>query len=114
MTPLGRTNGMGEDEQLARVLVVEDDEAIAVLVATALRYEGFNVAVASGGREALRAVTDLRPQPTHFPRSGRPASPSSTHDRTVHAVHVCPYGEARTVEGKPMSGLHSGRPNAEA
>jgi two-component system OmpR family response regulator len=45
-----------------RVLVVDDEEAITDLVATALRYEGFEVAVRSSGRGALEAVASFRPQ----------------------------------------------------
>jgi two-component system, OmpR family, response regulator len=45
-----------------RVLVVDDEESITELVATALRYEGFQVAVARTGREAMTAVTFVRPQ----------------------------------------------------
>src|SRR5262245_46838267 len=45
-----------------RVLVVDDEENITDLVAMALRYEQFAVEVAHTGREALRSVTDFRPQ----------------------------------------------------
>lgn len=48
-------------EATARVLVVDDEDAITDLVATALRYEGFDVSVASGGREALSVVRSYRP-----------------------------------------------------
>ena len=44
-----------------RVLVVDDEANITDLVATALRYEGFSVEVASGGRAALTAVGIFRP-----------------------------------------------------
>jgi two-component system, OmpR family, response regulator len=44
-----------------RVLVVDDEESITDLVATALRYEGFQVEVARSGRGALRAATSFRP-----------------------------------------------------
>ena len=44
-----------------RVLVVDDEESITDLVATALRYEGFQVEVARSGRDALAAVTSVRP-----------------------------------------------------
>ena len=49
---------MAED---VRVLVVDDEENITDLLATALRYEGFNVGVAHSGREALRTVGSFRP-----------------------------------------------------
>jgi two-component system OmpR family response regulator len=45
-----------------RILVVDDEPNITDLVATALRYESFEVAVATTGREALHAVPTFRPQ----------------------------------------------------
>ena len=47
---------------MTRILVVDDEPNITDLVATALRYEGFEVSVAAAGREALRAVETFRPQ----------------------------------------------------
>jgi two-component system OmpR family response regulator len=44
-----------------RVLVVDDEANIAELVATALRYEGFEVRTAGDGARALAAVRDLVP-----------------------------------------------------
>jgi len=44
-----------------RVLVVDDEESITDLVATALRYEGFQVEVARSGHGALTAATSFRP-----------------------------------------------------
>src|SRR5882757_4128912 len=44
-----------------RVLVVDDEPNIAELVATALRYEGFEVRTAADGASALAAVRDLAP-----------------------------------------------------
>jgi two-component system OmpR family response regulator len=44
-----------------RVLVVDDEESVAELVATALRYEGFQVEVAASGRAALAEATSFRP-----------------------------------------------------
>ena len=44
-----------------RVLVVDDEATITDLVATALRYEGFDVAVASNGTDALRSAETFRP-----------------------------------------------------
>jgi two-component system OmpR family response regulator len=46
----------------ARVLVVDDETHITDLIATALRYEGFEVASAANGREALSAVESFRPE----------------------------------------------------
>ncbi|MCU1491912.1 MAG: two component transcriptional regulator, winged helix family [Acidimicrobiaceae bacterium] len=49
-------------ESLAnRVLVVDDEPNITDLVATALRYEGFEVAMASNGRGALDQAVGFRP-----------------------------------------------------
>ena len=45
-----------------RVLVVDDEPKIHDLVATALRYEGFDVEIAATGREALSAVDSFRPE----------------------------------------------------
>jgi two-component system OmpR family response regulator len=44
-----------------RVLVVDDEAYITDLVSTAFRYEGFEVAEAHNGRDALRAVSAARP-----------------------------------------------------
>jgi two-component system OmpR family response regulator len=46
----------------ARVLVVDDEDSITDLVATALRYVGFEVAVASNGRQALERAATFRPE----------------------------------------------------
>jgi two-component system OmpR family response regulator len=44
-----------------RVLVVDDEAYITDLVATALRYEGFEVASSGNGRDALALVESFRP-----------------------------------------------------
>ena len=44
-----------------RVVVVDDEPSIVDAVATALRYEGFDVREAATGREALRTVLDFDP-----------------------------------------------------
>jgi len=49
-------NGNGQ-----RILVVDDEPSIVDAVATALRYEGFDVDEAFSGREALDAVTRQEP-----------------------------------------------------
>jgi two-component system OmpR family response regulator len=46
----------------ARILVVDDEPNIANLVATALRYEGFDVETQGTGRGAVEAVRELDPQ----------------------------------------------------
>ncbi len=57
MRPMG-TDGAAEG---VRILVVDDEENITDLVATALRYERFEVEVAHTGRQAMRAVSSFRP-----------------------------------------------------
>src|ERR1700758_4815031 len=44
-----------------RILVVDDEPSIVDAVATALRYEGFEVDEATAGRDALRAVAEREP-----------------------------------------------------
>ena len=44
-----------------RILVVDDEASIVDAVATALRYEGFEVGEARSGREALSAAVQLDP-----------------------------------------------------
>jgi two-component system, OmpR family, response regulator len=50
-----------DSEAPARVLVVDDEANIRDLVATVLRYEGFDVRVAENGRKALSAVRSFDP-----------------------------------------------------
>jgi two-component system OmpR family response regulator len=45
----------------ARILVVDDEPSIVDAVATALRYEGYDVEEAASGRDALAAVTRCEP-----------------------------------------------------
>ena len=49
------------EQSPSRVLVVDDEPNITDLVATALRYEGFDVATAGGGRAAVEQVGSFRP-----------------------------------------------------
>ena len=44
-----------------RILVVDDEPSIVDAVATALRYEGYEVEEAGSGREALAAVARVEP-----------------------------------------------------
>ncbi|WP_067810761.1 response regulator transcription factor [Actinomadura kijaniata] len=46
---------------ILRVLVVDDESYLADLIATALRYEGFDTAVAGTGRAAAELVEAFRP-----------------------------------------------------
>jgi two-component system OmpR family response regulator len=49
------------DRSATRILVVDDEHSIVDAVATALRYEGYEVEEASSGREALAAVARAEP-----------------------------------------------------
>ncbi len=51
----------GAAREGVRILVVDDEENITDLLATALRYERFDVEVAHTGRDAMRAVSSFRP-----------------------------------------------------
>src|SRR2546430_5908744 len=44
-----------------RVLVVDDEPSLAELLASVLRYEGWNVATAGSGAEAVRTAREFRP-----------------------------------------------------
>jgi two-component system, OmpR family, response regulator TrcR len=44
-----------------RILVVDDEESITQLVATVLRYEGFEVECAASGRAAMKLTDRFRP-----------------------------------------------------
>jgi two-component system OmpR family response regulator len=49
------------DPSPVRILVVDDERNIAELVATALRYEGFELMTAADGAQALAGVRDFVP-----------------------------------------------------
>ncbi|HEV7887685.1 MAG TPA: response regulator transcription factor [Acidimicrobiales bacterium] len=52
---------MGVTADSQRVLVVDDEPSIVDALATALRYEGFDVHEAQTGRDALKRAESLRP-----------------------------------------------------
>jgi len=52
---------LGDVTPARRVLVVEDDDAIADLLQMALRYEGFGVDVAESGSAAVELARDMSP-----------------------------------------------------
>jgi len=60
MTP-GTQQATADVAERTRVLVVDDESNITDLVATVLRYEGFEVQTAATGRDALKAVGAFRP-----------------------------------------------------
>ena len=45
----------------ARLLVVDDEPSLQDIVATSMRFLGYQVAVAATGREAVRVATDTHP-----------------------------------------------------
>jgi two-component system OmpR family response regulator len=45
----------------SKLLVVDDEPSLQDIVATSMRFLGYDVAVASTGREAVRAATEQRP-----------------------------------------------------
>lgn len=53
-------SGQNGDRQ-QRILVVDDEPSIVDAVATALRYEGYEVAEAATGRQALASVVHDEP-----------------------------------------------------
>jgi two-component system, OmpR family, response regulator len=54
-------NGLVSNGGAHRILVVDDEPSIVDAVATALRYEGFEVQEASTGREAMKAAREFEP-----------------------------------------------------
>ncbi|SDR31210.1 two-component system, OmpR family, response regulator [Thermostaphylospora chromogena] len=51
----------GQTRRVTRILVVDDEPYLADLVATALRYEGFETATAASGAAAVTATENFRP-----------------------------------------------------
>ncbi|MEU0837878.1 MULTISPECIES: response regulator transcription factor [Streptomyces] len=60
-SPHGRTELLRPDGSPVRVLVVDDESALADLLSMALRYEGWEVRTAGDGAEAIRTTRELRP-----------------------------------------------------
>jgi two-component system, OmpR family, response regulator len=56
-----RDGGSADDRPTHRVLVVDDEPNIAEVVTMALRFQGFTVATAATGRDALAAVSEFKP-----------------------------------------------------
>src|SRR6202042_3935680 len=58
----GRNAGIqGADGTPVRVLVVDDEPSLAELLASVLRYEGWNVQTAGNGADAVRTAREFRP-----------------------------------------------------
>lgn len=54
------------DNEGIRVLIVDDEESIAGLIAMALRYEGWDVATAATGKEAVEKIASFDPHVAVF------------------------------------------------
>jgi two-component system, OmpR family, response regulator len=54
-------SGQRADGSSIRVLVVDDEPSLAELLASVLRYEGWNVRTAGTGTDAVRTARDFRP-----------------------------------------------------
>ena len=57
----GDSDGVDASEQLARVLVVDDEPSIVDVISMALRHQGFGVESADTGQDALEQVRRWRP-----------------------------------------------------
>jgi DNA-binding response OmpR family regulator len=80
-------------EKRRRVLVVEDDKALADMYRTALRFSGFDVNVATDGISALRlidhSVPDVVVLDLHLPRlSGETILQEITHSADLCDIPV--------------------------
>ena len=60
-TPAGRPDGSASTGRSGRVLVVEDDPAIAHLVDEYLRRQGYVVDVTGDGERGVQLARDVRP-----------------------------------------------------
>lgn len=51
----------GEANPTMRILVIDDEPAVAAVIAEALREEGHEVSAAGGGEQGLRAMAEIPP-----------------------------------------------------
>ncbi len=87
----GNINGR---QELAKSAIVADDEqAITDLVSTVLRYEGFDVEVASTGRAALDSVPSFRPDRSED--AGHSPDPFAPNAAEESALAIGPRGHWR-------------------
>ncbi len=67
MEPIAPAPGKGEgglhraDGSPVRVLVVDDEPSLAELLASVLRYEGWEIRTAADGSSAVRAAREFQP-----------------------------------------------------
>ena len=60
-TTLQTTNGGSTTQATQRILVVDDESSISELIATSLKFVGFDVRTAATGSEALRIAEEFKP-----------------------------------------------------
>ena len=70
------------------LLVVDDDSKIRNLVASYLRSEGYDVEVASDGKEAIEAVRRLQPDLGHASPDEHPCGQSTRSSRRSTRTRV--------------------------
>ena len=94
-----------------RVLVVDDEANITDLVATALRYEGFDVSTAGDGTDRLSLVESFRPRPDRArrdaPRPRRLRGPAAARRTVAQRVPVV-FLTARDATEDKVHGLTLG------
>ncbi len=61
MTKTAALTATPETSQTSRILVVDDESNISDLIATSLRFVGFDVRTAASGSEALRVAEEFKP-----------------------------------------------------
>jgi signal transduction histidine kinase len=84
-----------DDQEGARILVVDDEPNITDLIATALRFQGFEVKTAGSGREAIaNTEARLRQVAANLVSNALQHAPESTPVR----VTVCVWGGEAVLE----------------
>jgi hypothetical protein len=97
----------------ARLLVVDDEPNILELLATSLRFAGFEVTTATNGREALAAARSSRPdggstandRTRVWPRPRRQGEGRKQHRRSGSSIFVIDSGSAPEHDGTSPQGF---------
>jgi two-component system OmpR family response regulator len=62
------SNNQDVNQNVQRILVVDDESSISELVATSLKFVGFDVRTAATGSQALQIAQEFKPHLlAHFP-----------------------------------------------
>jgi signal transduction histidine kinase len=97
-----------DDQEGARILVVDDEPNITDLIATALRFQGFEVKTAGSGREAIaNTEARLRQVAANLVSNALQHAPESTPVRVTVSVWG---GEAAWRSQTRAPGLPPSRP----